>query len=274
MSDYSDHHPDIYDILEEFRDFGRAPAGKSTGNDKPTTTVEQDLPSMLASRPIEIEVGGQHKQTFFVHESLLCMESEMYKAELQGSGDWKEKRESKIPTEDEDPELFKSFVNYLYQDRWTSTGKDNESGIVHLARLYCLGDRLIAKRFQETVLFECRKILEGNSAISVEEVCSLLEIAFTELPERKNCEDPLQECVAQLGASRLFDLQNHPRFKEELSRDIPEVSRRICLCMTPPDYFNNGSRYNGIHRAKKSAKIQNTAFGQTCGRPGPRFQDG
>lgn len=229
---------------------------------------------MLASRPIEIEVGGQHKQTFFVHESLLCMESEMYKAELQGSGDWKEKRESKIPTEDEDPELFKSFVNYLYQDRWTSTGKDNESGIVHLARLYCLGDRLIAKRFQETVLFECRKILEGNSAISVEEVCSLLEIAFTELPERKNCEDPLQECVAQLGASRLFDLQNHPRFKEELSRDIPEVSRRICLCMTPPDYFNNGSRYNGIHRAKKSAKIQNTAFGQTCGRPGPRFQDG
>lgn len=45
MSDYSDHHPDIYDILEEFRDFGRAPAGKSTGNDKPTTTVEQDLPS-------------------------------------------------------------------------------------------------------------------------------------------------------------------------------------------------------------------------------------
>ncbi|KAK8197017.1 uncharacterized protein BKA78DRAFT_70600 [Phyllosticta capitalensis] len=193
-----------------------------------------DVSSLLTSQPIEVEVGNAPKETFLIHKSLLCMESEKYRALLQGTGDWKEKSENKITIVDEDPKLFRSYAKYLYYDDWTYQNDDEESCIVHLARLYCLGDRLVAKRFQESILW--RFDLELNYAfvenVSDDDLCGILEVAFSELPERPDV-DPLQRKVARLGASRLFDLQKYPRFKDELSKDVPEITRRMCLCMAP-----------------------------------------
>ncbi|KAK8254555.1 hypothetical protein HDK77DRAFT_432577 [Phyllosticta capitalensis] len=162
------------------------------------------------------------------------MESEKYRALFQGTGDWEEKRENKITIMDEDPKLFRSFAKYLYYDNWTYQN-DNEESIVHLARLYCLGDRLVAKRFQESVLWrfdlELRFPFEDEN-VSDDDLCDILEVAFSELPERPDV-DPLQRRVARLGASRLFDLQKYPRFRDELSKDVPGITRRMCLCMAP-----------------------------------------
>ncbi|KAK8218024.1 hypothetical protein IWZ01DRAFT_547425 [Phyllosticta capitalensis] len=199
-----------------------------------TTVVLPDLSSMLTSQPIEVEVGNAPKETFFIHKSLLCLESEKYRALLQGTGDWKEKSENKITIMEEDPELFRSFAKYLYRDDWSYRNNNGESYLVHLARLYCLGDRLVAKRFQESILWRFALKLRLDEKLSEDDLCGILEVAFTELPQRHDM-DPFQRRVARLGASRLFDLQKHPRFRNELSKDVPEITRGMCLCMAPPE---------------------------------------
>ncbi|KAK7529866.1 uncharacterized protein J3D65DRAFT_641488 [Phyllosticta citribraziliensis] len=218
--------------------------------------------SALGSRPIRMEIGLAPKEVFFIHEALLCAESPKYRAMLGGAGNWREKREDRIAITEEDPLLFRSFANYLYRDKWTKSYNDPDSDIVHLTRLYCLADRLMACTFKQAVLHEfARKLEDGGAQLTVDDVCDVLEIAFTELPERRNEDDPLQHYAAQLGAFRLHDLQKHPRFNNELSRDVPEIARRICL------------RIGSLMVVMPSQPIRYRFFNPTPAKPYPRFQD-
>ncbi|KAK8256790.1 hypothetical protein IWZ00DRAFT_528637 [Phyllosticta capitalensis] len=237
------------------------------------TPTEKEFACMLKSRPIEIEVGrGSQKETFFIHESLLYTESDKYKAQLQGPGEWKEKLERKISIEEEDPELFRSFIDYLYLDKSPTGKKIDEPEIVQLARLYCMGDRIMAKRFQDAVLYNCFRILnqKNSKPIPVADLCSLLEIVFTELPEKDTRQDPLQHCVTRLGASRPVDLQKDPRFKDELSRDLPEIARGICLCLIPSGDDLDGPPFSIHPRTKKAVKAQKALYWRGFNKRSPR----
>ncbi|KAK8243572.1 hypothetical protein IWZ00DRAFT_542252 [Phyllosticta capitalensis] len=193
-------------------------------------TIKQDFPSMLNSELIKIEAGVGDTKTYFIHISVLCAESEMYRAQLRGSGTWKEKTEGKISTE-EIPEIFDSFVNYIYRKSLPKAETEGDAYLVHLARLYCLGDRLMARNFQEAVFRRFTEKLDILDPISLDALCELLEVAFAELPEKRKNDDQLQSAIGPLAAFRFPELWKHPPFRDELSREHPGMMRPICFSL-------------------------------------------
>jgi hypothetical protein len=64
-------------------------------------------------------------------------------------GNLKEAEDRTIKIEDEDPELFGFFVEYVYRDQSIlSHDVQHHSEYITSARLYAMGERLIAPAFQ------------------------------------------------------------------------------------------------------------------------------
>jgi hypothetical protein len=106
-------------------------------------------------------------RTFYVHSELLLAESERYANCLKG--DFKEAKACSIEIEDEDPELFGFFLEYLYRDRSILSHEvQNYSDNITLARLYAMGERLMAPAFQACCLWRFTYFLETRSPISDE----------------------------------------------------------------------------------------------------------
>jgi hypothetical protein len=117
-------------------------------------------------------------RTFYVHSELLLAESERYANCLKG--DFKEAKACSIEIEDEDPELFGFFLEYLYRDRSILSHEvQNYSDNITLARLYAMRERLVAPAFQVCCLWRFIHFLETRSPISDEGICELLRLACT-----------------------------------------------------------------------------------------------
>jgi hypothetical protein len=126
-------------------------------------------------------VGKSRK--FFLHSDLLAIESEVFLKSL--GGNFKEGSENTIEKADEDPDLFGFFVEYLYCDRSIlSRQVEHHSELVTLARLYTMGERIMAPKFQTYVLWRFCESFSTRLVISDEYICDLLQIACTEITER------------------------------------------------------------------------------------------
>jgi hypothetical protein len=127
--------------------------------------------SFLTSYIVNVRVTNS--RTFYVHSDLLLAESERYANCLKG--DFKEAKVCTIEIEDEDPELFGFFLEYLYRDRSIlSREVQHYSDHITLARLYAMGERLMAPAFQACCLWRFTYSLEVRSPISDEGICELL----------------------------------------------------------------------------------------------------
>jgi hypothetical protein len=184
------------------------------------------LCSHLTSPIITVTIAKSKK--FHLHEKLLVAESEKFSTELNGS--FKEALDKDIKMEDEDPELFGFFVEYIYRNRSIlSREVKHHSEYVTLARLYAMGDRLIAPKFQAQCLWRFTESLSSSTPISDESTCQLLLIACTEIPEVLG-EDPLRSYIFWFGGSKILSLQKSGMFRQLLC-DMPEVSKQLCLCV-------------------------------------------
>ncbi|KAF2789769.1 hypothetical protein K505DRAFT_365307 [Melanomma pulvis-pyrius CBS 109.77] len=146
----------------------------------------------LTSSTVAITVAKS--RTFYLHSNLLTAESERFSKSL--SGKFKEAEENAIHLEDEDPNLFGFFVEYLYRNRPCEV--KHNSAYVTLARLYALGERIMAPNFQSHCLWRFTQSLGTNSDISGESICELLRIACTEITERPK-EDPMRVHIFWYG---------------------------------------------------------------------------
>lgn len=86
---------------------------------------------------IKLEPAGE---TFHIHKGLLCYASPVFRAMMQH--DWKEKQDGCIVLKDEDPEVFRRFMHWLYY----GTVLDSDETIrtispQELAHCYFLADR-------------------------------------------------------------------------------------------------------------------------------------
>jgi hypothetical protein len=95
-----------------------------------------------------------------------------------------------------------------------------------LARLYALGERLLAGNFQSHCLWRFTESLV-NSTISEEDLCELLRIACMEITERSK-ENPMRAQIFWYGATKLTSLLKVDMFQQLLS-DIPESGKQLCL---------------------------------------------
>lgn len=191
----------------------------------PAPNAKLILYSVLTSPIVTVTVGKMRK--FFLHSELLTGESERFSKALNGK--FKEASENAIPVDDEDPNLFGFFVEYLYRDcAILSNSVQDYATYVTLARLYALGERLAAPKFQSYVLWRFTQSL-GNISISEESTCELLRIACTEITERR-CDDPMRSHIFWYAGTKITTLQKFDMFRQLLC-DVSDVGKHLCLWM-------------------------------------------
>jgi hypothetical protein len=175
-----------------------------------------------------IAVTVAKSKTFHLHSSLLAAESQRFSKSLNGS--FKEAEDKAIKLDDEDPDLFGFFIEYLYRDHSIlSRGVQHYSEYVTLARLYALGERLVASNFQSRCLWRFTEALNSNIFISDESICELLNIACTDITERMK-EDPMRAQIFWYGGCKIANLQKSDKFRQ-LLYDVPDLGRQLCLWM-------------------------------------------
>jgi hypothetical protein len=178
-----------------------------------------------------VTVTVAKSKTFYVHFDLLVAESERFSAGLRGN--FKEAQDHTIELVDEDPELFGFFVEYIYRDRSILSRQPlHYSEYVILARLYALGDRLIAPRFKAQCLWRFAELLSQYTDMSDESICKLLRIACTEIAERTE-EEPMRSQIFWYAGSKMAKLQKFDRYRK-LLRDEPEVGQQMCVWVNQP----------------------------------------
>ncbi|KAK7521473.1 uncharacterized protein IWZ02DRAFT_487805 [Phyllosticta citriasiana] len=179
----------------------------------------------LRHRIIKFVVRGTE---FYIHEDLLCRESEKFEKQLRGN--FKEARTGEITDCEEDPVLMRVFFEYLYRDDWLlEENITSPSLLVALARLYCLADRLGARSFQDSVFWKFAQMFRRAGLPENKEICELLLLIHTELPERKDNEYRLRKAVLWCAASQLSRLKTYSEFKDHILRDHPDLGCQILL---------------------------------------------
>ena len=186
----------------------------------------------MDSTVFTVIVGTDDPRTFVIHDTLLADESDRLAVSVQGR--FSEGTERKIHLEEEDPELFGYFVKYLYNEHWGEGGVSTDTEYVILARLYTLGDRLQARRFQKTVFQKLLRtwpaspqVDEMLQGIPLHHICELLEIVLTELPDEGR-KDPLREQVLWAAAEtyRRHPLGTVPYFRR-LQLEHPDLLQLV-----------------------------------------------
>ncbi|KAK7521504.1 hypothetical protein IWZ03DRAFT_357171 [Phyllosticta citriasiana] len=188
---------------------------------------EDRFSHMLSSRVIEVVVGvDDNKKTFLLHEDLLCCASSKMKFQLRGP--FKEAQTGRIPDCEEDPALFAFFAEYLYRDTWLLEDKNiqHPSHWILLARLYTMGERLMAHEFQRACAWKFARDFSLDSKIADTEICQLLEVV-TEIPEEITS-DNLSCLIFWYTASKLSRLRKCSEFKHLLIKS-PDLGRRILM---------------------------------------------
>jgi hypothetical protein len=178
---------------------------------------------------VTVNVGDA--KTFYLHYDLLVAESKRFSAGLKSI--FKEGQDHTINMDDEDPEMFGFFVEYIYRDKsLLSRNVVHYSEYVTLAQLYAMGERLMARRFKALCLWRFTELLATNTAMSEESVCELLHIACTKITQRVK-EDPMRSQIFWYAGIRISNLQQCGAYRQ-LLRDEPEVGQQMCLWMNQP----------------------------------------
>jgi hypothetical protein len=184
------------------------------------------LSRFLASPTIAVTVAKS--KTFYLHPDLLTAESERFSNSLTGR--FQEAENKAIELEDEEPDLFGFFVEYLYRDcSILSREVQHYSEYVTLARLYAMAERFMAPTFQSYSLWRFAHSLGRNTFISDESICELLRIACMEITERVR-EDPMRALIFWYGGVKITNLQKSNMFRQLLC-DIPDLGKQLCLWM-------------------------------------------
>jgi hypothetical protein len=152
--------------------------------------------------------------------------SERFTKSLEG--DFKEAEERTIEIDDEDPELFGYFIEYVYRDRSIlSREVQHCSKYITLARLYAMGERIMVPAFQTYCFWTFTQSLEVRSPVSDEGMYELLQLACTKITERFR-EDPLRSPIFRYCGDKITTLQKSALFRQ-LLHELPELGRQLCI---------------------------------------------
>lgn len=171
-------------------------------------------------------VGKENPKTFQLHSELIANESDRLAKDVRGGFD--EQSTKCILLDEEDPELFGFFVEYLYCRQWLEKEEElRASDYIIVARLYALGERLQAVDLQNATLRKFTVFFPPKTPLPEQDICDLLEIACAELPDKVH-EDPLRAQIFWYAATRLSELRKHDYFLRllELEKDL---GRYLCV---------------------------------------------
>ena len=103
---------------------------------------------------------GKDKEIFYIHKNLLCGSSDVFTAAFR-PGSFKEGATGSIDLPDEDPNVFASFVEWLYMRAFSTSCKGSSescpSDFILLTKLYILADKYLIPALKIDVLHEFKK---------------------------------------------------------------------------------------------------------------------
>lgn len=105
--------------------------------------------------PIKVVVGSK-EEAFYIHASALESSSEFFRSALKK--EWAKKDDESIDLRDQDVEIFKIYVNWLYTSQVSvesdpaETVKPTGAKYTQLAHSYALGEHLCDTDFQDSVI--------------------------------------------------------------------------------------------------------------------------
>lgn len=105
--------------------------------------------------PVKVIVGSK-EELFYIHASVLESSSEFFKSALKR--EWAKEDDDSIDLRDQDLEIFKIYVNWLYTGQISvesdpaETVKPTASKYTQLAHSYALGEHLCDPEFQYSVI--------------------------------------------------------------------------------------------------------------------------
>ncbi|KAL8787675.1 MAG: hypothetical protein Q9213_002106 [Squamulea squamosa] len=105
---------------------------------------------MGLSGEIVTVVAGAAETPFHIHRGLLMSKSAFFDAALTGS--WKEATEGKIRLIDDDPEIFSSYVLWIYNQDWKSSRNGEELCFDACCHLYVLADKLGSEALENSAI--------------------------------------------------------------------------------------------------------------------------
>ncbi|KAF2735230.1 hypothetical protein EJ04DRAFT_563570 [Polyplosphaeria fusca] len=188
-------------------------------------TIEKPkFSDLLTSRIVTVIVGDS--KTFFLHADLLSAESEKFQKNLTEGV--KTAKKVVVEVKDEDPDLFGFFVEYLYRDRSIlSRDIKHHSEYVTLARLYAMGERLMAPKFQSYALWRFSESMHySNIPIPDESLCILLQIALREIPESLT-EDLMRSHIFWYAGTKISSLRKSWMFRAHLCA-LTDIGKQLC----------------------------------------------
>ena len=195
--------------------------------------------SYITSRIVAIRTTDN--KAFHVHSALLCRESHRFRTSL--SGEYNEARNLTIKLEEESAAQFALFVEFLYRPDW-QLSRESGSDLVLLAKLYAMGERFMAERFQDVVLDAFNAIARIDvHYIAIDVISALLNIACNEITERPYPhDDAMREHIFWVTSYRLLDLRQAADFhtildaNEGLAKQL--LLRAGAVQSSPPLYEN------------------------------------
>lgn len=105
----------------------------------------------LSGRSLEILIGTDPPVPFSVHEKLIRESSDFFDKAM--SSDWKESRTHSVSLPDEDPEVFESYLHWIYCKKLPLRCEDPGSAeYLQLAKAIILGDRLQDADFEDAAI--------------------------------------------------------------------------------------------------------------------------
>lgn len=98
----------------------------------------------LEGKSIEVVVGSDPLTTFSIHEGLIRGSSDFFDKAMGGT--WKEAADRVINLPDDDPDVFRIYLHWLYRGSipcgWLKPETVSDVHYIHFAKAYVLGDKL------------------------------------------------------------------------------------------------------------------------------------
>lgn len=123
--------------------------------------------------------------------------------------------------------LFAEFIDFLYIPDWKPACESSDD-LVYLSEIYAMGERLLADKFQASILRVFHEKLT-TWRLETSQFCRLLTVACSSITERPYPnDDPMRQCAFWLAASNMTRLQPSEEFQALLITEI-DLGRQLSL---------------------------------------------
>lgn len=162
------------------------------------------------------------EQRFVVHKGVVCFYSGFF--DRCFNGEFAEAKRGAVDIEDEEVEIFKHFVNWVYTRQLPLTPTTQGGGCSNtefdaISRLWVLADRREVPLLANCCLDGIREISMDHDLVPATQ----LNYAYENTPEKSGLRRFMIFLIAYTGSKTLFDQSNKYKWNEESLWDVLQL---------------------------------------------------